>query len=172
MRGTPWGRATIPKVPQMSQSTPEEPDFPMLPRISHLGSTHTTVARVTALCESLEESHRFLYQRNGKTDTAATAREESGRACLHSRRGLIPSRDYRGMQRSMSAVERKAPVTASAPYEDIAPTGEESRKAPHRSHGDWPFLRPQEWVPEVPVVNREESVATREKTGGFPLQVR
>ena len=84
------GHATIPKVPQMSQSTPEEPDFPMLPRISHLGSTHTTVARVTALCESLEESHRFLYQRNGKTDTAATAREESGRACLHSRRGLTP----------------------------------------------------------------------------------
>ena len=23
------------------------------------------------------------------------------------------------------------------------------------SHGDWPFLRPPEWVPEVPVVSRE-----------------
>ena len=123
-------------------------------------------------CDTSRESHISLCQLDGTPDIAATAREESGRACLHSRRGLIPSRDYRGMQRSMSAVERKAPVTASAPYEDIAPTGEESRKAPHRSHGDWPFLRPQEWVPEVPVVNREESVATREKTGGFPLQVR
>ena len=66
----------------------------------------------------------------------------------------------------MSALERKLQVPA------LAPTGEESGEAPRNSHGDWPFLRPQEWVPEVPVVNREESVATREKTGGFPLQVR
>ena len=33
--------------------------------------------------------------------------------------------------------------------------GEESREAPRNSHGDWPFLRPQERVPEVPVVTRE-----------------
>ena len=37
----------------MSQSTREEPDFPSLPRLSGRGSTHTTVARVTALWESL-----------------------------------------------------------------------------------------------------------------------
>ena len=80
------GPATIPKVPQMSQSTPEDPDFPALPRLSRRVSTHTTVARMTALWES----HRSLYQRDGKPDTAATAREESGRACPHLRRGLTP----------------------------------------------------------------------------------
>ena len=53
----------------------------------------------TALCESLvgkprgkasRESHRSLDPREGKRDTAATAREESPRACPHSRRGLTP----------------------------------------------------------------------------------
>ena len=36
------------------------------------------------------ESHRCLDPREGKRDTAATAREESARACPHSRRGLTP----------------------------------------------------------------------------------
>ena len=36
------------------------------------------------------ESHRSLDPRDGKRDTAATVLEESGRACPHSRRGLIP----------------------------------------------------------------------------------
>ena len=36
------------------------------------------------------ESHRSLDIRDGKRDTAATAREESERACPHSRRGLTP----------------------------------------------------------------------------------
>ena len=27
--------------------------------------------------------------------------------------------------------------------------------APSNSHGDWPFLRPPERVPEVPVISRE-----------------
>ena len=36
------------------------------------------------------ESHRSLDPSEGKCDTAATAREESARACPHSRRGLTP----------------------------------------------------------------------------------
>ena len=93
------GRATIPRVPKMSQSIPGKPVFPAMPRISSRGSTHTTVARGTALWESLVgqpcgkaswESHRSLYPREGQRDTAATAREESARACPHSRRGLTP----------------------------------------------------------------------------------
>ena len=93
------GRATIPRVPQMSQSIPGKPDFPALPRLSSRGSTHTTVARGTALWESLvgkprgkasRESHRSLDPHQGKCDTAATAREESARAGPHSRRGLTP----------------------------------------------------------------------------------
>ena len=47
------GRATIPRVPQMSQSSAWKPVFPALPPLSSRGSTHTTVARGTALWESL-----------------------------------------------------------------------------------------------------------------------
>ena len=93
------GSATIPRVPRMSQSIPGKPVFPALPRLSSRGSTHTTVARGTALWESLvgkplgkasRERHKSLDPREGKPDTAATAREEIARACPHSRRGLTP----------------------------------------------------------------------------------
>ena len=93
------GRATIPRVPQMSQSIPGKPVFPALPRLSSRGSTHTTVARGTALWESLvgkprgkpsRKRHRSLDPLAGKRDNAATHREESARACPHSRRGLTP----------------------------------------------------------------------------------
>ena len=47
------GLATIPRVPQMSQSIPGKSVFPELPRLSSRGSTHTTVARGTALWKSL-----------------------------------------------------------------------------------------------------------------------
>ena len=47
------GRATIPRIPQMSQSIPGKPVFPALSRLSSRGSTQTTVARGTALWESL-----------------------------------------------------------------------------------------------------------------------
>ena len=47
------GRATIPRVNQMSQSIAGKPVFHALPRLSSRGSTHTTVARGTALWESL-----------------------------------------------------------------------------------------------------------------------
>ena len=40
--------------------------------------------------------------------------------------------------------------------------GEESREAPSNSHGDWPFLKPQERVPEVPVL-RGKHLAQLEK---------
>ena len=46
-------RTTILRVPQMSPSIPGKPVFPALPRLSSRGSTHTTVARGTALWESL-----------------------------------------------------------------------------------------------------------------------
>ena len=50
--GTP-GCATNLIVPQRSQSIPGKPVFPALPRVSSRGSTHTTLARGTALWESL-----------------------------------------------------------------------------------------------------------------------
>ena len=93
------GRATIPRVPQMSQSITGKPVFPALPRLSSRGSTHTTVARGTDQWESLvvkprgkasRESHRSLDPREGKRDTAATAREEMAPACPQWRRVLTP----------------------------------------------------------------------------------
>ena len=93
------GCATIPRVPQMSQSIPGKPVFHALPRLSSRGLTHTTVASGTALWESLvgkprgkasRECQRSLDPRERKCDTAATAREESTRACPHSRPGLTP----------------------------------------------------------------------------------
>ena len=93
------GRATIPRVPRMSHSIPGKPVFPALPRLSSRGSTHTTVARDTALWEGLvgkprgkasRERDRSLDPREGKRDTDASAREEIARACPHSRRGLPP----------------------------------------------------------------------------------
>ena len=83
------GRVTIPRVPQKFQSIPGKPVFPALPHLSSRGSTHTKVARGTALWESLvgkprgkasRESPKSLDPREGKRDTAATAREESARA--------------------------------------------------------------------------------------------
>ena len=47
------GRATIPRVPEMSQSIPGKRVFPALPPLSSRRSTHTTLARGTALWESL-----------------------------------------------------------------------------------------------------------------------
>ena len=69
----------------MYQSIPEKRVFPAQPRSSSRGPTHTKVARGTALWESLvgkprgkasKESHRSLDPREGKRDTAVTAREE------------------------------------------------------------------------------------------------
>ena len=97
-RGNP-GSCHHSRVPKMSQSIPGKTVFPALPRISSRGSTHTTVAQGTALWESLvgkpggkasRESHRSLDPREGKRDSATTAREEISRACPHSRRGLTP----------------------------------------------------------------------------------
>ena len=84
------GRATIPRVPQIYQSITGKPVFPALPRHSSRGSTHTTVARGTALWESLvgkprgkasKEIHKCRDPCEGKRNTAATAGEESAHAC-------------------------------------------------------------------------------------------
>ena len=124
------GRATIPRVPQMSQSIRGKPVFLALPRLSSRVLTHTTVARGTALWESLvgkphgkasRESHRSHDPRKGKRDTAATAREESARACPHSRRGLTPLGDSRRTPRSMSALERNPQVPSPTPHKVLGP---------------------------------------------------
>ena len=87
-------RATIPRVPQMSQSIPGKPAFPGMPRLQAEDQL-TPRGYVGQPCgkaswESLQGSHRSLDPPEGKRDTAATAQEDSARACPHSRRGLTP----------------------------------------------------------------------------------
>ena len=126
------------QIPQTSQSIPRKPVFPALPQLSSRGSTDTTVERGTSLWESVvgslvgkrrgkaswkasRESYRSLDPRVGKSDTAATAREKSARACPHSCRGLTALRDSRSTPRSMSALERNPQVLAPNPHKVLGP---------------------------------------------------
>ena len=61
------------------------------------------------------ERHRSLDPREGKRDTATSAREEIARACSHSRRGLTPWGDSRSTPRSMSALDRNPQVPTLTP---------------------------------------------------------
>ena len=99
-RGTPGSCHHSQSPPDVSVHS-RESCFPALPRFSSRGSNHTTLARGTALWESLvgkprekasweslEGSHSCFDSRERKCDTAATSRKESARACPHSIRGL------------------------------------------------------------------------------------
>ena len=102
------------------------------------------------------ESHRSLDPREGKRDTATTAREESARAWPHSRRGLTP----------LGRLE-KYPKIHVSPGEKSSGSGTDTTQGLRLRHrrernperpmsnslGDWPFLRPPERVPQVPVVS-------------------
>ena len=161
------GRATIPRVHQMSQCIPGKPVFPALPRLSSRGSTHTTVARGTALWESpvgkppgkaSRKSHKSLDPREGKCDTAATAREEIARACPHSRRGLSTLGRLQKYPKIHVSTGEESSGSGTDSTQDLRPRHRRERNSerpPSNSHGDWPLLRPPEWVPEVPVVSRE-----------------
>ena len=157
----------MPRVPQMSQSIPGKPVFPAVPRLSSRGSTHTTVARGTALWESLvgkprgkasRESHRSLDPREGKRDTAATAREERARACPHSGRGLTPLGRLQKYPKIHVSTGEESSGSGTASTQGLRPLHRRERnleRLPSNSHGDWPFLRPPEGVPVVPVVSPE-----------------
>ena len=169
----------IPRVPQKSPSIPGKPVFPALPRLSSRGSTHhggtwdslweslVGKPRGTALWDSLvgkprgkalRESPLSLDPREGKRDTAATAREESAHACPHSRRGLIPLgrlQKYPKIHVS-TGEESSSSVTDSTQGLRIPHRRERNPdRPPSNSNGDWTFLRPPGRVPEVPVVSRE-----------------
>ena len=161
------GRVTIPRVPQKFQSIPGKPVFPALPRLSSRGSTHTTVARGTTLLESLvgklcgkalSESHRSFDPREGKRDTAASGREESARACPHWRRRLTPLGRLQKYTKIHFCTGEESSGSGSVSTQGLRRwhRGERNHeRPPSNSHGDLPFLRPPERVPEVPVVSRE-----------------
>ena len=150
----------------MSQSIPAKPVFPALPRLSSRGSTHTTVARGTALWESLvgkprgkasRESNRSLDPCEGKRDNAVTARKESARACPHSRRRLTPLGRLQKYPKVHVSTGEESSGSGTHSTQDLRSRHRRERN-PERtlsnSHGDWPFLRPRERVAEVPVVSR------------------
>ena len=151
----------------MSQSIPGKPVFPALPRLSSRGSTHTTVARGTDLWERLvgippgkasRESHRSLDSREGKRDTAATARKESTRACPHSRRGLTPLGSLQKNPKIHVSTGEESSGSGTDSTQGLRPRHRRERnpeRPPSNSHGVWPFLRPPERVPELPVESRE-----------------
>ena len=157
-----------------------KPVFPELPRLSSRGSTPTTVARGTALWESLlgkprgkasSESHRSLDPRLWKRDTAVTAREESARACPHSRRGLTPLGRLQKYPKIHVGTGEESSGSGTESTQGLRPRHRRERnpeRPPSNSHGDWPFLRPPERVPDVPVVSREHLPQLQKIQEGLP----
>ena len=134
--------------------SPPDVSVPGMPRLSSRGSTHTTVARGTALWESLvgkpygkasRESQRSLDTRKGKRDTAATAREESARACPHSRRGPTPLGRLQKYPKILVSTGEECSGSGTDSTQDLRPRHRREcnpERPPSNSHGDWPFLRP------------------------------
>ena len=140
----------------MSQSIPGKPVFPALFRLSSRGSTHTTVARGTALWESLEgkpqiplstgrEGRHCCYSSGGKrtcmppletrTDSLGQTPEVPQDPCQH----------WRGMLR----LRHRFHTRSSAP----ASMGEESREAPEQLA--WGLTFPEATRAGPPIVSRE-----------------
>ena len=104
------------------------------------------------------ESLRSLDTREGKRHTAAPAREESTRACPHSRRGLTTLRRVQKYPKIHVSPGEESSGSGTDSTQGLRPWYRRERnpeRPPSNSHGDWPFLRPPERVPEVPDVSRE-----------------
>ena len=104
------------------------------------------------------ESHRSLDPREWKRDTAATAQEESARACPHSRRGLTSQgrlQKYPKIHVSTGAESSGSGTDSTHGHRPRHRRERNPERIPSNSNGDWPFLRPPEGVPVVPVASRE-----------------
>ena len=104
------------------------------------------------------ESHRSLDPREGKRDTAATAREDSACACPHSGRGLTPLGRLQKYTKVHVSPGEESSGSCTDSTQGLSPRHRRERnpeRLPSNSHGDRPFLRPPEGVPVFPVVSRE-----------------
>ena len=104
------------------------------------------------------ESHRSLDPREGKRCTAATAREESARSCPHTRRRLTPLGRLQKYPKIHVSTGEETSGSGTDSTQGLRPRHRRERnleRPPSNLHGDWPFLRPPERVPEVPVVSQE-----------------
>ena len=104
------------------------------------------------------ESHKSFDPLEGKRDTAATAREESARACPHPRRGLTPLVRHQKYPKIHVSTGEEFSGSGTDSSPGLRPRHRRERnpeRPPSNSHGYWPFLRPPEQVPDVPVVSLE-----------------
>ena len=102
--------------------------------------------------------HRSLDPREGKRDTAATARGESAGAFPHTRRGLTPLGRLQKYPKIHVSTGEESSGSGTDFTQGLRPRHRRERNPESptsNSHGDWPFLRPPERVPGVPVVSRE-----------------
>ena len=129
----------------------------MLRIASHHGSPrHSPVGKPRG--KASRESHRSLDPRGGMRDTDAIALEESTSACPHSRRGLTPLGRLQKYPKIHVSTGEEFSGSGPDSTKGLRPRHRRERnpeRPPRNSHGDWPFLRPPERVPEVPVVSRE-----------------
>ncbi|KAI4580583.1 hypothetical protein MJG53_010125 [Ovis ammon polii x Ovis aries] len=109
------------------------------------------------------ESPRSHDPRGELRDTAATALDESASACLHSRRGLTPLGRLQKYPKIHVSTGEEFSGSGPDATQGLRPRHRRERnpeRPPRNSHGDWPFLRPPERVPEVPVKNPKIHVST------------
>ena len=132
------------------------------PRIdSHHGGTWDSPVESLVekpLGKASRESHRSVDPREGKCDTAATAREESARACPHSSRGLTVLGRLQKYPKIHVSTGEESSGSGTDCTLGLRPRHRRERnpeRPPSNSHGDWPFPRPPDRVPEVPVLSRE-----------------
>ncbi|KAI4574019.1 hypothetical protein MJG53_012195 [Ovis ammon polii x Ovis aries] len=75
-------------------------------------------------------------------------------ACPHSRRGLTPLRRLQKYPKIHVSTGEESSGSGPDSTQGLRPRQRRERnpeRPPRNSHGDWPFLRPPERVPEVPV---------------------
>ncbi|KAI4552858.1 hypothetical protein MJG53_000389 [Ovis ammon polii x Ovis aries] len=102
------------------------------------------------------ENHRSFDPRGGLRDTAATPLEESASACPHSRRGLTPVGRLQKYPKIHVSTGEESSVSSTDSTQGFRQRHRREwnpERPPRNSHGDWPFLRPPERVPEGPVRN-------------------
>ena len=162
-RGTPGSCHHSQSPPDVSVHS-RETCFPCTastfkPRIdSHHGGTWDSPVESLVekpLGKASRESHRSVDPREGKRDTAATAREESARACPHSSRGLTALGRLQKYTKIYVSTGEESSGYSTDSTQDLRLRHQRERnpeRPSNNSHGDWPFLRTLERVPEVPVV--------------------
>ena len=128
------------------------------PRINshHGGTWDSPVGKPRG--KASRENHRSLDPREGKRHISVTAQEESARTCPHSRRGLTPQGRLQKYPKIHVSTREECSCSGTDSTQDLRPRHRRERnpeRHPSNSHGDWPFLRPPELVPEVPVESRE-----------------